>query len=107
MAEAIASAFASARVAASACARCNELAVSLSQALAILAQHGVIHFAGEGDVPPSGLTLDQRSGALSGDARSLTLQPYPLTIIARDTDGCELARYTLTVVVEGEDVAQK
>lgn len=79
----------------------------MSQALATPAQHGVIHFAGEGDVPPSGLTLDQRSRALSGDARSLTLQPYPLTIIARDTDGCELARYTLTVVVEGEDVARK
>lgn len=75
--------------------------------LATLAQYGLIRFAWEGDVPPSGLALDEGSGTISGHARTLARQPSPMTVVARDSDGRELARYSLTVIVEGDDVAQK
>jgi len=75
--------------------------------LARLAEYGLIQFGWEQDVPPVNLMLDQRTGVLSGYARSLGPQPHPLTIVARDNDGCELARYTFTIIVEGEDIAKK
>lgn len=75
--------------------------------LATLAQYGVIRFTWAGDDAPSGLTLDERSGVVSGHARSFAHQSNPLMVLARDTDGCELARYMLTVIVEGEDVSNR
>lgn len=85
----------------------ERLAVDPPHQLATLAQYGIVKFQWEPSSSSQGLMLDEKTGRISGWISPQASGNHLVSAVAVDEDGCQLARYDLSLVIALKQNAQR